>query len=289
MDLVLSLLPEGYAAFWQIRDGHWRVTAQRGDVGRPEWQATRERGFPVGRLPTLDRPWQTRQPYFQDHYDPAQDVAPSLMDHLLSTATLPVLVRGEAVGVFGVALFGHRHWSAADRALLATAVQSLGLALERAEQAQQLEAESRARAAFTAFTEAVGTQTDVLALARQAVEVLRVRFPQASIGYYEREGELWKASVWTDDLRGDVLALIRAGLPTQTPMIAQMLHAADAVFIDAWDAQREQLGVTEDYGTVSNFPLMVEGQVKAMLSVGLKDARLWSEPAKALVRAVGAP
>ena len=101
MDLVLSLLPEGYAAFWQIQDGRWRATAQRGDVRRPEWQAAREGGFPVGQLPTLDRPWQTRQPYFQDNYDPAQDVAPSLMDHLLSTATLPVLIRAKPSGSFG--------------------------------------------------------------------------------------------------------------------------------------------------------------------------------------------
>ena len=166
-------------------------------------------------------------------------------------------------------------------------MQSLGLAIERAEQAQELEAESRAREAFTAFTEAVGTQTDVLALAQQAIEVLHSRFAQASVGYYEREGELWKARVWTDDLREDVVALIRAGLPTQTPMIAQMLHVGEAVFIDAWDPQREQLEITEEYGTVSNVPLRVEGQVRAMLSVGLKDTRQWSAASRGLVQAVG--
>ncbi|AWN24293.1 GAF sensor signal transduction histidine kinase [Deinococcus irradiatisoli] len=138
MDLVLSLLPSGYASFWEVRDGLWRLITQRGDVGRPGWQAARERGFPVGHFPTLDRPWQTRQPYFQGHYDPVHDAVPDLMDHLLSIASLPVMVQGEMLGVFGVGLFGHRPWNVADQALLITAVQSLGLALERAEQARQL-------------------------------------------------------------------------------------------------------------------------------------------------------
>ena len=126
MDLVLSLLPPGYAAYWEIKDGVWRVTAHRGDVGRPEWHAARERGFPVGQFPTLDRPWQTRQSYFQGPYDPSHDAVPELMDHLLSIATLPVMVRDEVVGIFGLGLFGHRPWSTADRAMLATAVHSLG-------------------------------------------------------------------------------------------------------------------------------------------------------------------
>ncbi len=180
-----------------------------------------------------------------------------------------------------------RAWSPTDKAVLQSVVRSLGLALERAEQAQELEAESYAREAFTAFTEAVGSQTDVHALAQQALQVLQSRFPQASVGYYELEGELWKARAWTDDLREDVVTLIRAELPSETPMIAQMLQAGEAVFINAWDPQRERLELTEQYGTVSNFPLRVEGQVRAMLSVGLKDTRQWSAASRGLVQAVG--
>jgi len=287
MDLMRSLLPPGYASYWEIKEGKWRVTAHRGNVGRPEWQAARERGFPVGQFPTLDLPWQTRQPYFQGHYNPGHDAVPELMDHLISIATLPVMIRGEVVGVFGLGQFGHRDWGAADRALLATAIHSLGLGLERAEQLQQLEAESAARAAFTAFTEAVGSQTDVWVLAQQAIAVLRRRFPQASVGYYEREGELWKARVWSSDVRQDVEAVIRAGLPTETPMIVQMLDAGQAVFLDAWDPQREQLGSSEEYSRVGNVPLLVDGEVRAMLSVAFKSVQPWSEPAKGLVQAVG--
>ena len=68
-----------------------------------------------------------------------------------------------------------------------------------------------------AFTEAVGSQTDVWVLAQQAIHVLRRRFPQASVGYYEREGELWKARVWSSDLREDVEALDQRWPPDAHP------------------------------------------------------------------------
>ncbi|GAA4013444.1 hypothetical protein GCM10022631_26360 [Deinococcus rubellus] len=138
MDLVLSLLPPGYAAFWQVIGEKWQVTTQVGEVGKPELQAAMTAGFPVSLTPSLDLPYQTREPLFQDHYDPRRDVAPELVDHLLTVATLPVVVNGSVLGIFNVPLFGHRQWSAADRAVLVTTVQSLGLALERARQAQQL-------------------------------------------------------------------------------------------------------------------------------------------------------
>ncbi|MFK7602175.1 GAF domain-containing protein [Deinococcus sp. SM5_A1] len=139
--LVRSLLPPGYAAFWQISGGRWRATAQLGDVGNPELQAAIDAGFPVGQLPTLDLPYQTREPLFQDHYDPTRDVAPELVEHVSTVATLPVVVNGEVVGIFNAPLFGLRPWSAADQAVLKTTVHSLGLALERAEQARQLTAQ----------------------------------------------------------------------------------------------------------------------------------------------------
>ncbi|CAM3713030.1 histidine kinase [Deinococcus saxicola] len=139
--LVRSLLPPGYAAFWQISGGRWRATSQRGDVGNPELQAAIDAGFPVGQLPTLDLPYQTREPLFQDHYDRTRDVAPELVEHVSTVATLPVLVNGEVMGIFNAPLFGLRPWSAADQAVLKTTVHSLGLALERAEQARQLTAQ----------------------------------------------------------------------------------------------------------------------------------------------------
>ncbi|OLV17901.1 GAF domain-containing protein [Deinococcus marmoris] len=141
MTLVLSLLPPGYAVFWHVSGGQWHIRSQLGEVGSPALQAAVDAGLPVGQTPSLDLPRQTREALFQDQYDPTRDFAPELVAHLSTVATLPVVVGGEVIGIFNVALFGPRPWSAADRAVLKTTARSLGLALERAEQARQLTAQ----------------------------------------------------------------------------------------------------------------------------------------------------
>ncbi len=141
LELVRALLPPGYAIFWQISGGRWQAAAQLGDVGSPGLQATVETGLPVGQVPTLDLPHQAREPLFQDQYDPAREIAPELVEHISTVATLPVMVGGEVSGILNVSLFGRRPWSAADQAVLRTTAHSLGLALERAEHARQLKAQ----------------------------------------------------------------------------------------------------------------------------------------------------
>lgn len=135
---ALALLPSGYGAFWEAQDGQWRATIQVNDVGDPELQAAIDAGLPVGRTPTLDIPATRGTPYFQDVYAQGADTSPEVVRHINAVATLPVLVRGEVRGVFNVPLFHVREWSTADRRVLETTVRSLGLALERAEQARQL-------------------------------------------------------------------------------------------------------------------------------------------------------
>ena len=141
LKMALSLLPPGYAAFWEPQDGLWRATAQVGDVGDEALQVVISAGLPVDRTPTLDTPRRTRQPYYQDVYPRGLDTAPEVVSHVNAVATLPVLVRAEVLGVLNVPLFETRQWSAADRAVLETTARSLGLALERAEQARQLTAQ----------------------------------------------------------------------------------------------------------------------------------------------------
>lgn len=143
LDLVLSLLPPGVGFFYERHAGRWHAAVQVGVPGTPELQAAVDAGFPVGGTPTLDRPEQTQAPFFQDRYDQALDVAPELVQHLQTVAALPVLVDGEVPGLFNVALFEARAWSAADRALLVTVARSLGLTLEGAQGVARLAQERR--------------------------------------------------------------------------------------------------------------------------------------------------
>ncbi len=135
---VLTLLPPGYAAFWEVRDGRWHATRLTGDVGSADLEVTIEAGLPVGETPTLDLPAQSRTPFYQDVYPQGADTPAEVVRHVNAVATLPVLVGDDVVGVFNVPLFHERSWSAADRTVLETVVRSLGLALERARGVEQL-------------------------------------------------------------------------------------------------------------------------------------------------------
>lgn len=136
--LVLELLPPGYAAYFEPEDGRWRLRVQSGHAGSEALQAALDAGFPVGGTPTLDLGAQTREALFVDVYDHAADIDPEVAGHLNAAACLPLLVRGQVRGIFNVPLFETQTWTADDRALLITAVHTLGLVIERSERTAEL-------------------------------------------------------------------------------------------------------------------------------------------------------
>ncbi|GGK18187.1 hypothetical protein GCM10008955_09510 [Deinococcus malanensis] len=140
--------------------------------------------------------------------------------------------------------------------------------------------------AFVEFTEAVGTQSDVSVLAHQAIRVLRARFPDGSVVYYEPDGDLWRPRVWSEDLPAGVLSGLTPGLPRSLPAFAAVLSRQEAVFIDELDAVREQLAGSEEYGMAAKVPLMVSGEVCGILEVGIRGRDRWGEQDQGLVRAV---
>ncbi|WP_407572913.1 GAF domain-containing protein [Deinococcus altitudinis] len=155
------------------------------------------------------------------------------------------------------------------------------------EQTRRMVEEQTAQAAFVAFTEAVGSETDLPTLVQQAITALQSRFPGVSVGYYEEEGSLWKARVWSDDMHTELVAVISAGLPSETPLIAQVIRTRQPVFTDAWDAQEEGVEPSAEYGAAAGYPLLVNSKLRSILSIGLRATRTWSQAGRALVQAVG--
>ncbi|WP_245528336.1 GAF domain-containing sensor histidine kinase [Deinococcus maricopensis] len=131
-EILLSLLPEGYALYWQQDGDRWRSRSQVGSLGHPGLQAAVDDGFPLGHAPTLDVPWTTREPLYEDEYARGADTDPDVVQHVSAAAMLPVMVGDTLHGLIGVGLFQHRQWTAMDRAVLETVAHSLGLALEAA-------------------------------------------------------------------------------------------------------------------------------------------------------------
>ncbi|WP_019008360.1 PAS domain-containing sensor histidine kinase [Deinococcus aquatilis] len=149
---------------------------------------------------------------------------------------------------------------------------------------RQLIEERAAQEAYVAFTEAVGTETDVLVLARQAIAMLQLRFPGGTVVYYAQQGELWQAQAWSEDISEELLATVVGGLPTSTPLIRSTLASENGFFTGQWNS--EQIHHTEEYSAAAGYPLRVNGKVKHLMLFGLKAPNAWSDQDQALIRAV---
>lgn len=142
--IVRDLIGEGVALYYELTGTTWHVTAQVGVILDPALQATLDAGLAYDQIENLRRPWESRLPYYQDVYDRGADQNVTGNAPIGSTATIPLIVGGQVRGVFAYMTHHPRVWSRADRAALEAAVHQLGLALERALQAQELEAQRQA-------------------------------------------------------------------------------------------------------------------------------------------------
>ncbi|MFC6663564.1 GAF domain-containing protein [Deinococcus multiflagellatus] len=95
-------------------------------------------GFPVGQTPSFDQVIQTGEPAFVEVYAAGTDVDAEVAKDVKAHITLPLFVGGHLRGLFNMPLFESRAWSPADRAVLQTAMQHLGVVIERLERHAQL-------------------------------------------------------------------------------------------------------------------------------------------------------
>ena len=285
-EVVMSLLPAGYALYYEPEGQHWRNREQVGDVGSTELQAFIDAGPLRGETPSVDRPWATGQALYQDVYARGSDTPSELVQHIHAVASLPVLVHGAPVGIFIAVVFERRAWTPTDRVVLETVVRSLGLALERAETVRQLDEERAALAAFTAFAEAVGTQTDVMALIPQAADLLRGS-PTADVTYFVRDGDLFRGQVWTDDLPPALLERSAVGYALTQQSFAQANRERDVVFVDDWDAQEQGLPEWDIYRAAAFQPFFRGDTMTSLLIMVSRSAARWSERDKGIFRALG--
>ncbi|UQN08496.1 GAF domain-containing protein [Deinococcus sp. QL22] len=241
---------------------------------------------------------------FFEHQDALMLAYPDLQERVgapppVATAVLPMFENQRALGLIVLDFTEPHHFTQEERFFLRTLSTQCGIALGRArlmsdlqqqveERTQQVYREARAQEAFIAFTEAVGTETEVFLLAQHGVAVLDQRFPGSTAAYYECEGERWKLRVESKNLaeNPELLAQLRAGLPLETPVFAATLRTQAPVFVDAWDAQQEWLERTNQYHAVATYPFLRQGEVQAVLVVGLKDQHHWTASDRALFLAV---
>ncbi len=284
--VVLTLIPDGYTLYYERDGDRWRNTVQTGEVGDAGLQAFIDQGPRVGRTPSVDIPWTTRAALYQDEYAKGSDTDAALVQHVSAAATLPVLVNGESVGVFVACVFEQRPWLATERAVLETMVRSLGLALERAEQARQLDEERAALAAFTTYTEMVGSETDVSLLIGRAMSMLQ-EMRAVDVRYFQREADRFVLHVSTDEQPGELRSRSRQGYSPQLPSIALAARERDAVFLDNWDAGEQGIPETAVYRAVALQPFFQGETMTSVLVMACRDRSRWTERDRGIFRAVG--
>ncbi|WP_159065985.1 ATP-binding protein [Deinococcus ficus] len=287
-ELAQSLLPQGFAVYYEPEGGLWRLKSQVGDLGSPSLQALLDAGLPFEDTQNLLIPWQSGQPLYQQAYDMTLDrLTGETVGQLQSTATIPMLVGGEPRGVFAFGLNSPLPWSRADRAVLESITRSLGSAIERVERTRTLEVERAALDAFVQFTETAADLTDVHALAQQAIDVLQRTLGPVSAAYYDLEGELWKARVLSPEIPVPVADTLRAGIPMDAPSYAEALRTRQLVLVPAWEPEREGVEHSGMYGAGAMYPYVVDGEPRGMLGLGTQVARDWTPREQAIIRAVG--
>jgi len=286
-EVVMSMLPDGASMFYELDGERWHNRVQHGSLHSPELQAVIDRGLPYAETSNLYLPWTTGQSYFQDIYDQdTDDLAPSLVAHIGTTAALPVRVGGTPLGVLAIVLFEQRTWSSVDRVMLETAVQSLELALDRAAKTRTLEEERAALEAFTLFTETVGNETDVPALIERAITLLE-ETQAVNVTYFEREGELFKVRSWSPAFPPEVLVRLQAGFPLTQPGFARANRERQVVFEDHWDAVARQVPEDVVHRALAIQPFFEDGEMNRLLVMGSRTSATWSERDKGVFRAVG--
>ncbi|WP_407543318.1 ATP-binding protein (plasmid) [Deinococcus radiomollis] len=287
-EMVMSMLGEGVAVYYVLEGDRWYGRVQHGRLHSPEVQAMVDAGLPYAETSDLLIPWTTAQPYYQNASERpsrAQQLEP-VAGQVEATAVLPLRVDGTLSGLMGFGLFSQRSWSSADRVLLETAVRSLELALDRAAKTRTIEEERTALGAFTQFTEAVGSETDVQALVHQAISLLSDTL-QVDAVYFERAGELFTATAWDSQFDATLLPLLQRGVPLQHFGIAEALLHGAAVFADHWNESDTLLPESRIYQRLAGHPYFLGGELESMLVVGSRSSTVWTGRDKGIFRAVG--
>ena len=285
-EVVMSMLADGAAMYFVLEDDRWCSLVQHGSVHSPELQATVDAGLPYAETNNLLIPWTTGQSYFQDVYDQDTDQLASLVGHIGATATLPLRVGGQLTGVLVFALFHQRAWSNVDRVVLETTVQSLELSLDRAAKTRALDEERAALEAFTRFTRAVGSETDVRILVQQAITLLE-EVRSSDVIYTEREGDLFKIKVWNAGLPADLLARSVEGYSLDQPSFSRANRERQAIFEEHWDAEQQGVPSSAMYRAGAFQPFFQDGEMTGMLIMGSLTVSRWSERDKGIFQAVG--
>ena len=149
-----------------------------------------------------------------------------------------------------------------------------------------LDEERAALEAFTRFTRAVGSETDVQVLVQQAIALLEETH-SVDAAYFEQEGDLFTLKHWNAAWPADLLARSLEGFSLDQPSFGRASRERQAIFEESWDAEQQNVPSSAMYRAVAVQPFFQDGQMTGVLIMGSRTLSRWSERDRGIFQAVG--
>ncbi|AFZ67091.1 PAS domain S-box [Deinococcus peraridilitoris DSM 19664] len=172
-ELLCAYLPRGVTVYYELDGDVWRVKRQLGDYGDEALQRQHEAGLPYAAATHVVSPYESGEPYYQDLYDTGTCSAPETTAHVGAIAMLPLRTSERVRGVLGFARFGPGGWTELSRRVMEAVVRSLGVAIERAEQATLLASQRAQLASSNEELQEARLRAEVLAALGEALQNAR--------------------------------------------------------------------------------------------------------------------
>ncbi|MPY67674.1 GAF domain-containing protein [Deinococcus sp. SDU3-2] len=265
VDTLVQTLGDGSAVYYEPGGERWQARAWAGEL-RGETLDLARRGFALREL--LPDPTSPDPQYVESWGQRGGEVGARTPEYG-AAAFFPVAQDGTWRGLLTAGLKAARHWTPRDRAVFEAVAHGLTLAAERTASLERLEEERAATAAFAAFTERIGTETDLSALARQAAQVLHGALEGVSAGYYELEGDKWVARAVAGSLPSGVMDGALGRFPA-----GRLDLPADVLFVEGEDA------------AAAFFPYFLRGEPCGLLMLASDTRPTWGARAQAVFTSV---
>jgi PAS domain S-box-containing protein len=268
----------------------WRGAVWSEEVGS-EIVAQIQAGVPLD-APEFAEAVRTGEAVFMEDWE-AENGAPAETAVYGAAGFVPLVLGGEVRAVFTVGKRTARQWTPRDQAVVRAVARGLGLALERAVQAQELtrqrdalDRRTRELDTLVQLTEEQSDTPNPLTLIGRAQALVLRLLPAGFAAYYEPQGGRWRLRVQTGESRSATLqAHMDTGFPVgQTPSFDQVAQTGEAAFVDVYDPGADvDRVVAQGVAAHATLPLIIGGQVRGLFNVPLFESRLWTASDQAVL------
>ncbi|GGR39115.1 ATP-binding protein [Deinococcus ruber] len=252
----------------------------------------------------LDQPWPVQDVFQTQTAQWTQDLGPISAgpwpEAVTEVAALPLVPadgHAPALGVLVVGVNARKRLDGPYRDFLALLAQQLSSALERSDQARQLEehraeleARTKALESFATLTRDLGLHEDPSVLVQRAQQVMLSLLPEGYTLYFEPEGDRWVLRAQTGDVRSEALqAVADAGLPYHEARNLLLPYTTLAPYYqDRYARDTDNISeLVAHIGASATFPVMVDGRPRGVVAVVLfGERRPWKRTEKAVMESV---